>query len=237
MSVVVPVQKFREQLDCLTRWGKQIVSLEEVLFGASAIKSQEQVALTFDDGHESNHRLALPILLEKEVVATFYVVAGFVDTDSRYMTSSQLRELAAAGMNIGSHSLTHRWMPTLNADEIRKELIESKSLLEDIVQQPVVDFALPGGHYDRAVSDALVDSGYRSVATSKAGRHEGGDSPILFNRIEIRRRLTKAEFRARFRRSTLLRLQLLEAGKSCLRRTCGLNCYTEMRRFAHSILR
>ncbi len=238
MSVVVGVDDFRAHLDSLQASGRQVISLEDALFPQSARPSRSDgVVLTFDDGHESNYRLAFPILREAGLVATFYVVAGFVDRDADYVTSAQLREMAAAGMSIGSHTMTHRWLPLLGRAEIRRELRESKARLEEILQQPVLDFALPGGHFNDVVLNEVHDSGYRSVATSKAGTHSTGDSVMGFNRIEVRRNMSIDDFQARFRPSTLAKLRLLEAGKSCLRRACGLDRYTQMRRIAHSILR
>ena len=153
------------------------------------------------------------------------------------MTSAQLREMAASGMTIGSHTMTHRWLPTLSSSEVGQELRDSKARLEDLLQQPVLDFALPGGHYSQDVLNAVRDSGYRSAATSKVGVHAIGDAAICFNRIEIRRNLSIEQFRDRFRPSTLMKLRLVEAGKRCLRRACGLERYTRMRRLAHSVLR
>ena len=238
MSVVVNVDDFRAQLACLAAIGKRVVSLEDALFPTNGQLHQNgNVALTFDDGHESNYRLAFPLLQEVGFAATFYVVGGFVDQDPNYVTSAQLREMAKSGMTIGSHTMTHRWLPTLNSTEVRRELADSKARLEDLLQQSVLDFALPGGHYSPAILNAIRDSGYRSVATSKAGAHTVGDTAICFNRIEIRRDLSTVHFQDRFRSSTLMKLRLLEAGKDCLRRACGLERYTRMRRFAHSILR
>src|SRR6476660_2146259 len=65
------------------------------------------VLLTFDDGHISNHDTALPVLLEHQLKATFFVVAGHIAT-AETMSWRQIRALHAAGMEIGSHTLTHR---------------------------------------------------------------------------------------------------------------------------------
>ena len=235
-SVVVEFKNFAEQLRCLDQMGKRIVALEKVLDSDSSLTDEECVILTFDDGHRSNWSLALPELLQVGAVATFYVVAGFVDRDPKYVSSVQLRELAAHGMLIGSHGMTHRYLPQLSPNEVRRELADSRTRLEDILGQGVVDFALPGGHSNRAVFEAIRECGYRSVATCKVGIHRLGDDPFHLPRLEIRRGLSLEGFRKTFNRSKLLQLQALEAAKMCLRQTCGLSGYIKLRRFAHRFL-
>jgi peptidoglycan/xylan/chitin deacetylase (PgdA/CDA1 family) len=234
VSVVVDLTCFREQLQWINQTGKRVVSLEQAMLGDRGSPScEDSVVLTFDDGHRSNWSLAFPALLEARMPATFYVVAGFVDTNPQYVTTAQLREMAAHGMWIGSHTMTHRWLPELTPAEIRRELADSKAKLEDLLQRPVLDFALPGGHYNRAIIDAVRECGYRSVATSKVGIAPVGSDPIRLPRIEIRRNLSMDGFRNRFRPNKLMQLRLIEAAKTCVRRTFGLSRYMRLRRLAH----
>ena len=234
LSVVVDVDKFRRQLQCLSELGKTIVSLEDLFdSAASAPDGGDRVVLTFDDGHRSNWSLALPRLVEAGAVATFYVVAGFVDKDPQYVTSAQLREMASNNMLIGSHGMTHRFLSQLGPKDLREELADSRARLEDILGQPVLDLALPGGHGSRAVVDEARECGYRSVATCKVGLHRPGDDPFQLPRVEVRRDLSIEDFGKTFTKFKLLQLQVLESAKACLRRTCGLSTYTKLRRLAH----
>ncbi len=236
LSVVVGVDKFRAQLRCLSQLGKTIVSLEDALDPVSGPSRGDRVVLTFDDGHRSNWSLAFPELVEARAVATFYVVAGFVDKDPQYMTSAQLREMTANNMLIGSHGMTHRFLPQLSSRDVHRELADSKARLEDVLGRPVVDLAIPGGHYSRPILEEARNCGYRSVATCKVGVFRLGDDPYQLPRLEIRRGLSREGFRRTFSRITLLQLQALESAKACLRKTCGLPAYTALRRIAHGCL-
>jgi peptidoglycan/xylan/chitin deacetylase (PgdA/CDA1 family) len=191
------------------------------------------VVLTFDDGHVSNWSLALPLLLDAGFTATFYVVVGRVDKDPECLTTGQLRELAEQGMHIGSHTMTHRFLPELAEEEIRRELIDSRLRLEDLLGRPVPDLALPGGHMNRATLRLARDCGYRSVATARVGLYRSGEDPFRIPRLEIRRKLPLDQFRRTFRAGKLRQLQAFELGKACLRRSLGLSRYTALRRFAH----
>jgi peptidoglycan/xylan/chitin deacetylase (PgdA/CDA1 family) len=241
-SVVVHADDFRQQLQALRGWDIPILPLQAALRSdvtpptPNDARRRPRVVFTFDDGHRSNYSVAFPLLLEMQATATFYIIAGFVDRNPSYLTSSQLGEMAAANMNIGSHTMTHRWLPTLSPGEIRRELTDSKSRLEDLLQGPVLDLALPGGHFNRAVWEAAREAGYRSVATSKAGVYRTGDNSHRLPRIEIRRGLSLPGFRRRFQRGTLWKLQAAEFAKSCVRSTLGLTRYTALRSYSHHIL-
>ncbi len=232
-SVVVKDSSFRRQLRCLAEMDLPVVSLEEKLSEDHADREKPSAILTFDDGHGSNYSLAMPALLDARATATFYVVAGFVDKDPDYLTSPQLRELAANGMRIGSHTMTHRWLPQLSETEIQQELVDSKATLEDIIGDSVLDFALPGGHGNRAIFQLARQSGYRSVATCKVGVFRSGGDPFHIPRLEIRGGLSMEGFRATFSASKLKQLQVIEFGKSLARRALGLSNYTRLRSVVH----
>ena len=232
-SVVLPIAKFKKQLQCLTEMGKRIISLEEMLLREKEKGYCEDVVITFDDGHRSNWSLALPALLDAGVLAIFYVVAGFVDKKPDYLTTIQLRDLSERGMIIGSHSMTHRFLPELSEDEVHMELADSMALLEDIIGKPVIDIAIPGGHFNRRIIDRAKQCGYRSVATCKVGMHRLGNDPYGIRRVEIRRALSLKDFRNTFKHTKLLQLQAIEYGKAIFRKTFGLKNYTKVREVGH----
>lgn len=237
-SVVVDESSFRQQLRCLAEMNLRVVSLEEKLLADRTDHDRDTpcAILTFDDGHNSSLSLAMPALLDAGVTATFYVVAGFVDKNPEYMTSRQLRELAANGMLIGSHTMTHRWLPQLSETEVGRELVDSKAKLEDIIGRPVLDFALPGGHGNRRIFEVARQSEYRSVATCKVGVFQNGSDPFHIPRLEIRRGLSIEGFQNTFSARKLKQLQLIEFGKDFARRSLGLSNYTRLRRIAHRLV-
>jgi peptidoglycan/xylan/chitin deacetylase (PgdA/CDA1 family) len=234
---VVAADDFAAQLADLRELGKTVVPLDQILEPDRCPSAGEPVVLTFDDGHRSNWSLALPRLVDAGVTATFYVVAGFVDSDPRYMTSPQLLELAGHGMHVGSHTMTHRFLPELSAEEVCRELADSRARLEDLVGRPVLDLAIPGGHLTRRVLAVARDCGYRSVATTRVGCWAQGGDAFRIPRLEIRRGLPRDQFRRTFSPLKVRELQAWELGKACLRSTLGLSGYTKLRELAHRYLR
>ena len=133
-----------------------------------SVAGRRDVRVTFDDGNASDLEHALPALLARDLVATFFVIAGRLGEPGRLDTRG-VRALAAAGMAIGCHGMHHRPWRGLDERALREELVDAKRLLEEILELPVTAAACPFGSYDRRVLRALESAGYRRVYTSDGG--------------------------------------------------------------------
>ncbi len=139
--------------------------LEAVLDAAA---QRDHVRITLDDGNASDIELVLPALQARGLTATFFVVAGRL-ADPGYLSADDLRRLDGAGMTIGNHGMHHRSWRSLDDAGLLEELVTARAVLEDVVQRPVDQAAIPFGAYDRRVLSALRRSGYRRVFTSDGG--------------------------------------------------------------------
>jgi peptidoglycan/xylan/chitin deacetylase (PgdA/CDA1 family) len=134
-----------------------------------ALRLRRDVCISFDDGNRSDLEVALPALLERDLTATFFVLAGRLG-DPQFLGAENVRELHAAGMAIGSHGLHHRDWRRVCDEELAAELSQSRRILEDVVGAPVTQAAIPFGSYDRRVlAQARRDGGYARVFTSDGG--------------------------------------------------------------------
>jgi peptidoglycan/xylan/chitin deacetylase (PgdA/CDA1 family) len=186
----------RRQIGTLTDRGFRFVSTARVLdepSGLSAVFRQPTVAITVDDGTACGAEFAAPIFREFNVPATFFVVAGrlggtntwnTVNPGTRSMMSvNQLNDLASAGFTIGSHTLTHPDLRVLQADSVEQEISGSKSLLEDLLQRPVEEFAYPYGAVTQDSRTAVISAGYTRAFSRISGRVHCADDPFLIHRI------------------------------------------------------
>jgi len=150
--------------------GEQRVWLDGDRFAAvvEAVRALPNVRLTFDDGNVSDVDLALPCLAERGLRGEFFVCAGRLGAPG-YLDARRLRELAEAGMSIGSHGWSHRSWRACSDDELRDELVRSREVLADAIGRPVTSAACPFGGYDRRVLRALRAAGYERVYTSDGG--------------------------------------------------------------------
>lgn len=187
-------------------------------------------SLTFDDGAASDYAEAFPVLRELGMRATFFVVPTLVETPG-YVTWGQLREMLAAGMEVGSHSLTHPFMHELDQVGVRREFGESKAVIEDRLGCAVVTASLPRGWEPPHFEDVLGELGYRVFCTSRVGWWHPGGRPLAVPRVAVRRGLEPevfADIVAGAPRA-LWRMQAVEVAKNAAKRCLGNGGWQRLR--------
>jgi peptidoglycan/xylan/chitin deacetylase (PgdA/CDA1 family) len=184
LRYVLTEADFREHIAALRRSGYTATAVGQAL--ARRWPVGRRVVLTFDDGAVSDRLVAAALLNENGFGATFYVVAGFLNRRG-HLSVSHLRELAGLGFEIGSHSMSHRWLSDLDTAGLRDEIVNSKDRLQQVLGAPVQHFACPGGRLSRAAVRLAREAGYLSLATSQLGLNDAGTDPFRLRRIAIHR--------------------------------------------------
>jgi peptidoglycan/xylan/chitin deacetylase (PgdA/CDA1 family) len=172
----VSPDQFGRQMRWLKETGWRGVGLGEL---GSALRDgrplgRRTFALTFDDAYEDFHEHALSVIVECGFPATLFAVAERVGETNVWdqargepvralMGWSRLREAAGAGIEIGSHSLSHADLRSLSASRLEAECRQSRERLEDGLGRPVRTFAYPYGLFDRRVRDAVRSAGYEAA--------------------------------------------------------------------------
>ena len=189
------------------------------------------VVLTFDDGHVSNYTLTLPILLEHHLTATFFITAGAIGKGAT-MDWQQIRALHAAGMEIGSHTLTHRPPSTLTDDELRYELHESRRVLEEGLGAPVRSISSPTGFFNPRMRAIAREVGYQSLSFGQIGLAPDQGDSFSLKRVAVKYATPHTEFEAllRFDRRLLGRLRRQQWVRSLARQALGPRAYLQVRR-------
>jgi len=142
--------------------------------------------ITFDDGYATFYEHAFPRLRERGFVATLFVITDKVGMP-RYVTWDQVREMAAAGIEIGSHSVTHPDLRQLSGSHLEQEISGSRKTLEEQLGMPVLFFCYPGGHYDEEVLAAVKAAGYLGAVSTVFGAAGPGDDPFQWPRVRVSR--------------------------------------------------
>ena len=117
--------------------------------------------ITFDDGHRSNFEQAFPLLERFGLKATFFVLAGCIDSSNKYISWDHARQLVAAGHRVESHGWSHRLLTQCSHVELEEELVRSKRELEDRLGCEVLAVSAPGGRWDDRVVGACARAGYK----------------------------------------------------------------------------
>jgi peptidoglycan/xylan/chitin deacetylase (PgdA/CDA1 family) len=143
---------------------------------------RRSVVLTFDDGCRCFRDHAFPELAARNMTATLFAVSGELGGTNRWdhaagerredlLAADDLRRLAAAGIEIGSHGRRHRDLSRCAADEQRDEITGSKAELEAALGLPVCTFCYPYGRLDAHAADTARAAGY--LAAMSIHRHPG----------------------------------------------------------------
>jgi peptidoglycan/xylan/chitin deacetylase (PgdA/CDA1 family) len=215
---VVSGTAFASQLANLHAQGLKACTVSEALHAGDG-----SVALTFNNGSSSDIELAAPALLYARFTATFYVVTSRVGTTG-YLSRGDLQYMSALGFEIGSHSVTHRFLPNLTPKELDYELRESKDRLEQWIGAPVSHFSCPFGGYTPATVAAALEAGYTTVATSQVGVNRVGAT--VLRRLAVRRNTSLYRFGRMCRGEALLYPQVRQALLSGVRSIIGFSAYS-----------
>lgn len=182
----VSPEKFDQQLRWLNEEGWHFQFASQLLNPAPG-KLEKRVIITFDDGYEDNLTNALPLLEKHNAVATLFLVAdrkACLDwpaqrkaaraqsdlSKEKRLSDEQVRNLIESGrFEIGSHTITHPDLTTLEHTEKIHQLQESKRQLEDKFGVPVNTFCYPFGLYSPRDPEQVENAGYSLAFTTEQG--------------------------------------------------------------------
>jgi peptidoglycan/xylan/chitin deacetylase (PgdA/CDA1 family) len=221
---IVSAADFRAHMQSVKDSGRRGLSVSEGLGNPNA----PGVAITFDDGCETDLITAAPLLREFGFNATFYVTVGFLDRRG-YLSRAQLRALSDLGLEIGSHSMTHPYLSDLTQEQLNREIAVSRQELEQLTGHSVVHFSCPGGRWDERVAATARDAGYRSVATSRAAANSPTADPYSLGRVAIMRGTKLATFEDQSKGHGLWSIRLRDSARASAKRLLGNSVYDRVR--------
>jgi peptidoglycan/xylan/chitin deacetylase (PgdA/CDA1 family) len=178
----VPPTQFEQQMRYLARNGYRCLTLTEAVFylrkgrGAPA----KSFVVTFDDGYRDVHTNAAPILERFGFTATVFLVASRMDSPSDWagqegeragqlLSWHEARDLARRGFVLGSHTLTHPRLTTLDDASAFAEIRDSKLLLQDRLGMPVDFFSYPYSFTDTRIARLVESAGYAAACAGNSG--------------------------------------------------------------------
>ncbi|MEU3858340.1 polysaccharide deacetylase family protein [Streptomyces sp. NPDC028722] len=183
------------RLDRQLRWlrgqGLRGVSVGELLAARARGEGRDLVGLTFDDGYADFVAHALPVLARRECTATLFVLPGRLGGDNAWdprgprkplLTADGIRRAAAAGVEIGSHGLTHVDLTRADDALLAAETAGSRAALEELTGVPVSGFCYPYGTVDRRAVDAVRRAGYGYACAIDPG---GLTGPHVLPRVYV----------------------------------------------------
>jgi peptidoglycan/xylan/chitin deacetylase (PgdA/CDA1 family) len=152
---------FAAQMAALDRAGYTTISgtrlVDHLLTGAPL--PAKPLLVSFDDASQGQYTNALPILLRRRFVATFFVVTVVLDKP-HWLSRAQVRRLDRQGMTIAAHSWDHQPVPSYHGADWRTQLVRPAQELGRLAGHRVRLFAYPHGRWTRAAFPKLQRAGY-----------------------------------------------------------------------------
>lgn len=165
-------KRFSALLDFLEKNEFQTTHFAGLVEKRNAKPGAKQVILSFDDCIKELTDFAVPELIKRKMTAAFYMPTALIGKYNAWdvekgsaklelMNEADLKDLVAAGMEIGSHSHTHPELKNLSVEQQKEEITVSKQILESITGRPVYSFAYPFGSVPVDYKALLRNAGYK----------------------------------------------------------------------------
>lgn len=166
--VVIAPEKLEEQFKYLKDNGYSTITLEDLYnyLENDANIPEKSVVLTFDDGYENNYTTMFPLLKKYGFRATIFMISSYVDKNTDFLTSAQLKEMDAYGVDIESHTVNHDHLKTLTKDKQLETLTQSKAFLEKLLNKKITYIAYPYGEYNQDTLACAETAGYKLALTT-----------------------------------------------------------------------
>jgi peptidoglycan/xylan/chitin deacetylase (PgdA/CDA1 family) len=204
-SLTVHPQSFARQMRWMHRLGYRGLSMRDLTPYLTGEREGKVFGITFDDGFRNVYQYALPVLKQAGFTSTNYFVAHQLDGSNVWdadknmpqtplMSLAEMREWAAAGQEVGSHTLNHVHLPLLTEEQARAEIIASRLKLSDYVQQEVTAFCYPFGEYSAQHCLMAKEAGYLNATTTERGLARADDDFFELPRVGIWRSTNLLKF-------------------------------------------
>jgi len=224
MRYILPLETFRSQMAWLKESGWRGLNVGEALL----YSAEPGVCITFDDGSETDLIAVAPVLREFGFNATFYLTAGFLGMPG-YLSVSQVRELDTRGFQIGCHSMTHPYLSDLTEPELKREVVDAKLQIEQIVGHAIEHLSCPGGRYDQRTLRMARQAGFATLANSQFHANSSSTSPYKLGRVAMLRDLTLEQFGDTCRGRGLWKKRLQHQARRSAQRVLGNRAYDQLR--------
>jgi peptidoglycan/xylan/chitin deacetylase (PgdA/CDA1 family) len=206
-ELAVRPSAFRAQMDALRREGWTAVDVAEIVRRLETGADEGRVVgLSFDDAYRDVAEEAVPVLREHGFRATVFVATGvtagrnlfsWYSRQPRLLTWQDIRALDEGVLRFEPHTVSHPNLLALGEEDARREIMESKSELEDELGRATSIFCYPAGLFAERERRLVAAAGFTAAVSSDPGVNRRGCDLLTLARIQIDRRDNLLDFRAK----------------------------------------
>lgn len=178
---VVSPENFQRQMEYLHKERFNVIPLARLadLLANKQEIPDKTVVLTFDDGYEDNYLNVFPILKKYNFSATVFLSTGFVGGERENKSQSivlkilswpQIEEMHNSGLvDFQPHTISHPKLAKIPLIEAKKEIMESKKIIEERLNKNCRFFSYPYGNYNQEIVEILRQNNFQAAVTVEKG--------------------------------------------------------------------
>lgn len=189
-AFTISTDMFEADIKYLSDLGYTFCRADELDKAVKEKKGEKLVAITFDDGYQSDYETVLPILKKYNACATFFIIGAKINTPG-YLTEKQLKALAESGVaQIGNHTYAIHEQPREQVqalcvtapEKIVRDVLHNQERLKSITGQDITAFSYPYGVYGRYIDSLLKQQGLITFSSDETMAKAGSQPYGRFNR-------------------------------------------------------
>lgn len=192
----VSPELFAAHLDRMIAEGYTVIPLRDLV--AHLLQGTplppKAVVITFDDGYRDNYEHAFPLLRERNLPATFFLVMEFINQGRpEYLTWDMVTEMAAGGMDIEVHGVDHTTLRGRSQVDLEFQAVRSLETIQNLLNYQPRFLSYPAGEYDEQTIDVFRRAGYWAGLTTVQGATHSSSNLFKLSRVRIRGTTTPDE--------------------------------------------
>lgn len=185
----VSSRAFERQMRFLKEHRYNVVPLESLItLAKNKGIPPRTVCITFDDGYKNNYTHAFPILKKYNLPATMFIITGEIGRPRGDRLSwDKIKVMQDSGIIIfGSHGLGPEPLINIKSkDDLKKEIFDSKKILEKRLGREVILFSYPEGRFNAEIRQLVIDAGYQAAVTTSPGKEFSNNDIFALKRLRI----------------------------------------------------
>jgi peptidoglycan/xylan/chitin deacetylase (PgdA/CDA1 family) len=213
----LPPRRFQQQMNYLKDQNFHPITFQDLSIPEVP---DNPVIITFDDGYSSVYHEALPILKELGFRAVIFIISDYIGKINSWdanllavkfshLDKSQIKAMTAAGMEIGSHGVSHRALTFLTAKQLEHELCHSREILTSLSGRAIETFAYPFGIQNITIQQAVQRAGYKFACINVWGPRNSSNQYCL-PRLPVYRTDSLTSFKQKLSPGWRMQLEILK---------------------------
>lgn len=186
-SLMIPTEMFAEQMEWLRENDFTAMSMDEVIEAMNTGKVPKRpVLITFDDGYADNYINAFPELKNNNLKGTFFIISDTITEEGGYyMSTSMLKEMKEAGMEIENHTANHLELNNLSREDAIDSIKRGQEFLRSVIGSNGNYLCYQVGRYSDETIEIQKELGIKAALTTQGGISSIADGKYELKRIRI----------------------------------------------------